>query len=158
MLVVTRNRISMIILRTRPNPTRMEEVQADLVQADLEVEVVEVFPVEGADEAVTRLMMAAMTMMTVGTMVEGDVRQEEGDVRQEEDEDHPMAEMTMAQEGVAAAQEVVAGTDQWGVGEEVGADLMAAGADLTLISLIPMLRVVAEAEQAQAQVQRTTLF
>ena len=91
----------MIILRTRPNPTRMEEVQADLP-----VEVVEVFPVEGADEAVTRLMMAAMTMMTVGTMVEGDVRQEEEDVRQEEDEDHPMAEMTMAQE--EADQEVAA--------------------------------------------------
>ena len=81
--------------------------------------------------------------ITVGTIIEGEV-EGEGDVRQEEDEDHPMAEMTMAR-------------DEGGAEEEEGADLTAAGADLTLISLTRMQQEEEAEEQAQA-VQGTTLF
>ena len=130
--------------------------QIRMIQEEHRVLEVEVFRVIVPGEALV-LVAAARPTLTRPMAVGGDQIQEEGeDARQEEGEDQDLQVHQMAQEE-AAAQEVAAATDQWGVEEEVEADLTVAGADLTSISLTLMLLVAAAEEQAQA-VQGTTLF
>ena len=115
-----------------------------------------IVPGEGLAHAV---VAAARPTLTRPMAVGGDQIQEEveEDAHQEEGEDQDLQVHQMAQE--EADQEVAAATatDQWGVEEEVEADLTVAGAALTSISLTLMLLVAAAEEQAQA-VQGTTLF